>query len=204
MDAVLNIKERILEDAREEADRIIANARDRATKIIEEKKIEAESIKAQSLAKDLEIGKEQSRRMLSSAHMDIKKRELEVKLALIDEAFEHVLLKIRQMSESEYDDLILNMLDGLSFEGDEQIIFPQRPGRVPSLSIIDRLNSNLRERGLGGNIKISDLEGDFEFGFVVESEGVEMNNSLEAILSSAREGIEPEVAAILFQEKSED
>lgn len=202
MDGALNIKERIIEDANQEADRIIEDGRAKADELIDEKKREAQKIREKILKKNTEQGGEQRRRMLSAAHMDIKKRELEVKLELIDDAFSHVLEKVEAMSDQEYDDFIFKMLLGSSLKGDEEIIFPKEPGRIPDRGIIDRLNASLESAGKMGNIKTSDRDGDFRFGFIISSEGVEMNNSLEAILAILRDEIEPKVATILFEDKS--
>src|SRR5690554_5934529 len=141
MDGALNIRERILEDANQDANKIIEDAKKRADKLIQEKKLEAQNIRETILKKNTEIGDEQRRKMLSAAHMDIRKKELSVKLELIDEAFEHVLDIVKGMSDEEYEDLIFNMLQGSSLKGDEEIVFPKEPGRAPSSDIIDKLNN---------------------------------------------------------------
>ena len=204
MDGALNIRERIIEDARKEADKVIDDAKKRADKLIEENKLEAQKIREKIVKRDTELGEEQRRRMLSTAHMAIRKKELSVKLELIDEAFDHVLDTVKGMSDEEYDDLIFNMLQGLSLKGDEEIIFPREPGRAPNSSVIEKLNNSLKADGQKGNVQIAADKGDFKFGFIIRSAGVEMNNSLEAILDTIRDGIEPEVATILFEDKSEE
>ncbi|HHW69825.1 MAG TPA: V-type ATP synthase subunit E [Clostridiales bacterium] len=202
MDGALSIKNRIIEDAQKEANKIIEEAQKKAADIIASKEREAEE-KRQTILKENEIlGEEQKRKLLSAANMDIRKYELSVKLKLIDEAFEYVLEKIKDMSDEEYEELLLNMLLGSSLKGNEEVVFPKEPGRVPDSSIIKQLNKRLKADGKQGKVKVASDGGDFKFGFVIRSDGVELNNSFETILNVMREEIEPEVAAILFEDES--
>ncbi len=202
MDGALNIKERILEDANKEADRIIEDAKNRADKIIEAREEEAQKNREEIIKKYTTIAEEQRRKMLSAANMDIRKKELSVKLSLIDEAFKHVFDKVKAMSDEEYDELMLNMLLGSNLKGDEEVIFPREPGRAPGKNVVKKLNKALKADGKLGDVRIADHGGDFTFGFIIRAGGVEMNNSLEAILNTMRAEIEPEVAKILFQDES--
>ncbi len=202
MDGALSIKERIIEDAEKEANRIIEDAQKKAADIIADKEREAEEKRQATLKKSEVLGEEQRRKMLSAANMDIRKHELSVKLKLIDETFEHVLEDVRNMSDDEYEELLLNMLLGSSLKGTEQVVFPRESGRISRHKIIKQLNRRLKAEGKPGKIEVATDAGDFEFGFIIRSGGVEMNNSLEAILNTMREEIEPEVAAILFEEES--
>jgi len=68
-----------------------------------------------------------------------------------------------------------------------------------SADFISKLNKALAAAGKKGNVKLSDETRDISGGFILKSQGVEINNSFEAIIRLFRDEIEPKVAEIFFR-----
>ena len=63
------------------------------------------------------------------------------------------------------------------------------------LTFIYDLNQSLGDKG---NIKLSSKVGSFKGGFILERNGIQINNTYEALVSSLKDELEFEVANVLF------
>ncbi|MBC7320053.1 hypothetical protein H5T89_05370 [bacterium] len=183
------LKERILLEARKNAEEIIKEANKKAESILEEANIEAENIKTlglRSIERDMSSLKRQS---LANIRLEIQKSILmEVQRAIEDvvsRAFQEIL------ESPKYFDYLLKGLLEVDFKGDEEIILSdydmRRFGEFLSKEI-KRLKGNI-------NFKIS--SGDIRGGFIVRSADFDVNNTLELTFQNIRPEIEQEVGKIL-------
>ena len=70
--------------------------------------------------------------------------------------------------------------------------------KIVSKEVVEQINTELKAKGLKGEIKISETVGSFRGGFVLEKGGVEVNNTFEALVDSLKDELEFEVAQVLF------
>ena len=168
-------KAKILEQAKKEADVVIQKAQEQAAKIKENEDVlsDAEAEKAK--------GKE-----ISGAEMEAKKMILATKQSCVKMALDRVKQKLSQLSDEEYQDMILTMLE--KAEKGEEIIFSQK----------DKQNEALLSKLAQKNFTVSDETRDLEGGFIVKKGEIEYNYSFEAILTVEKENIEQIAAEILF------
>jgi V/A-type H+-transporting ATPase subunit E len=110
------VKDDIVEEARQTADEIIDEAEEEAEKIVEQAKTEAEKIKEQA-EKEIEDEKESLRkRRISNANMKARKEKLKAKEKKIREAFNEFKHELAQMNESQKEDFVENCFDRVSFD----------------------------------------------------------------------------------------
>ena len=64
--------------------------------------------------------------------------------------------------------------------------------------VVAEINTELKAKGLKGEIKISETIGSFRGGFILEKGGVEINNTFESLVDSLKDQLEFEVAKVLF------
>ena len=74
-------------------------------------------------------------------------------------------------------------------------IYEAKSGRVKNL---EKPNLNGFFVGKHNTIKLSDETGKFEGGFILEQNGIEINNTFEALVSSLKDDLSLEVARVLF------
>ncbi len=65
-------------------------------------------------------------------------------------------------------------------------------------AFVNEINSELTQKGKLGKLSLSDEIRDFKAGFILEKNGIEINNSFEALISSMKDELEYEVARLLF------
>ena len=65
-------------------------------------------------------------------------------------------------------------------------------------SFIEEVNRELNSKGIHGKIVLADETGTFKGGFILEKDGVQINNTFEAIVESLRDELEFQVSKELF------
>ncbi|HHT46131.1 MAG TPA: hypothetical protein GX004_02410 [Firmicutes bacterium] len=191
---------RILADAREKAEKISAEAANKADDILSGAEKEAEKRREQILGRAQKEAEEQKRRILGIAQLDARKKMLAAKQELIDEAFKQALDALLNLDEQTYLAVLQEMLLASIKTGDEVIILsPRDKDRIPEL-FWKELNSKLAATGIKSKLSISEEVAEISGGFILQSGGIEMNNSFNSLLEMHRDELEMEVAAILFNE----
>jgi V/A-type H+-transporting ATPase subunit E len=194
------IRRRILDDAQSRVKELLAEAQEKADAIIGAAEEEAAQKKGQVLEDAGKEATEQKRRILGMAQLEARKETLEAKQALIAEAFQQALRKMADLEEEVYFDYLRQMLLVSIKTGTETIILsPRDRERIPA-KFWKSLERELKASGRGGKITLGPASPEMEGGFILQAEGLEINNSFNALLSMHREELEPEVAAILFNE----
>lgn len=183
------LKDRILSEARKNAEEIIKEANKKAESILEEANIEAENIKTlglRNIERDMAVLKRQS---LANIRLEIQKSILMEVQSAIEDVFSRAFQEV--LESPNYFDYLLNGLLALDFKGNEEIILSnydlQRFG--------DFLSKELKR--IKGDINFSISSGDIRGGFIVRSKDFDINNTLELAFQNVRQEIEQEVGKIL-------
>ena len=200
MEGLDKIKEKILKDAKHEADEIIKKAELRAQQIAEQaEKASADKRRAldEQAKKDAQ---EEKRKTLAMIQLDMRKEQLAVKQKMIDLAFEKTFNRLHNLEGKEYENMILDMMERGIETGTEEIILSANDRKKFKPEILKILNDRLSKKGIKSNLKLSDEVRKIRGGFILKRQGVEVNGSIESLIRLEREEIESKVAAILFEE----
>lgn len=198
--ALEDILRKIEEDAKREADKILSEARERAEEILQTAKLEAKQTKENLLKEAHREAQTHKSRLISMAQLDMRKEILQEKQNLIDQAFQKALKRLTEMEDEEYRELIREMLKGVVEHGDEEIILSERDKSRISQGFIQALNKELESEGKLGKLTIAEETGDFSGGFILRRGKIELNNSFDALLQSAKGEMRTELSRILFGE----
>lgn len=198
MSNVKNITSKILKDAEVERDSILATSEDEKNRIISKRVNSAKVLESEILSKAEQEGKSKKDRIISSAKLKVRNDKLAQKQAVIDAVFNEALSKLSTLSVDELSSFIRRSILSMDIEGDENLILNQEGLKVIGLDFIDSLNAELKNKGLKGEIRLLKKEGNFKGGFILEKNGIEVNNTYEALISSIRDELEFEVAKVLF------
>lgn len=198
MSNVKNITSKILKDAEVERDRILAASEEEKNKIISKSVNSAKSLEEEILSKAKSEGKSKKDRIISSAKLKVRNDKLAEKQVVIESIFDEALNKLCRLSADDFSSFIRRSILSMDIEGDEDLVLNQAGLKVIGLEFMDSLNTELKNKGLKGEIRLLKKEGNFKGGFILKKNGIEINSTYEALISSLRDELEFEVTKVLF------
>ena len=197
MSNVKNITSKILKDAEVERDRILAASEEEKNKIISKSVNSAKSLEEEILSKAKSEGKLKDK-IISSAKLKVRNDKLAEKQVVIESIFDEALNKLCRLSADDFSSFIRRSILSMDIEGDEDLVLNQVGLKVIGLEFMDSLNTELKNKGLKGEIRLLKKEGNFKGGFILKKNGIEINSTYEALISSLRDELEFEVTKVLF------
>jgi len=192
------VVEKILADARAEADKIKKQAEDKdaaeQAKLAEQ--LDEYKKQTENLAK--KAGEDEESHILAAARMDIAKQFLAEKRKILDEVFEQARRQLQDLPDDEYRALIKKLILDAAETGDEEVMIDTKEKRIDR-EFIKQIN---RELGpdCKSNLRLSDQRQDLGAGFILKRDKVKTNVSIQVLLEQARKELEIELAKELFSE----
>ncbi|WP_411168838.1 V-type ATP synthase subunit E [Clostridium sp. MB05] len=195
MASVNNLTSKILRDAEERKESILAYAEEEQSKILSKRIAKSKELEKEIIQKAELEAKTKKERILSSASLKVRNDKLSAKQEVIEEVFQKSIDALLSISGEDFLRFIRNSILSLGVIGEQKLILNKDGMELVDITFIYELNQALGEKG---NIKLSSKEGNFKGGFILESNGIEINNTYEALVSSLRDELEFEVARVLF------
>lgn len=195
MSNVNNLTSKILRDSEERKGNILASAEEEKNKILSKKVNKAKELEAEIITKAELEAKTKKERILSAAALKVRNNKLAAKQEVIQDVFKKSVDKLTTLSKEEFLNFVRESILALGEIGDQTLILNNEGLEVVDIAFIYELNEAL---GNNGNIKLSSEAGEFKGGFILEKNGIEINNTYEALVSSLRDELEFEVARVLF------
>lgn len=200
MEGIARIKEKILEEAREEKGNILQNAQVEAKSILDKYEQKAEELQQGIIERAKKTAEEKSRRILSMAQLESRKDFLQAKQHIIDRVFEKAKDKLQKMPDKDYQNLIGEMLIKSAITGKEEIIISDDDKKRITQDLVAMVNDALKKQGKSGELKLSSKTRPMIGGFVLKSNNLEVNNTFDSLINMEREELETQIAKILFEE----
>lgn len=191
------IVRKIAEGADAAASQTLQNARERAQVLEGELERQHAAARQQAQVDNQKEAALLRERMLRMAALQSKKDDLAMKRQLIDEAFERALAKLYAMPREAAQALSLSLLQE-SAQGDEILLFGPGDEGVYDADFLARANAALLAAGKPGGLRYGQERLSKRGGFVLRRGGMQMEMTWDAVLSVRRDGLEAEVAALLF------
>jgi len=198
MSNIGNLTSKILKDAEVKRDNILAVAEEEKAKILNKKKDEAKTLEATMLEKAKSEAQTRKERVISSAELKARNEKLQAKQTVIQEVFEKAVEELCKLGKDGYLAFIKNGVTSLAITGDENLILNAEGQKLVNDDFIKSINKELSSKGKAGNLKLSSTVGSFKGGFILEKNGIEINNTFEALVESMKEEMQLEVAKALF------
>lgn len=196
--SVNNITSKILKDAEGRKENILAAAEEEKNNILSKKVASAKELEKEILEKAENEAKSKKERVLSGAKLKVRNEKLAAKQEVINEVFSKSVEKLCKLNNDQYINFIKGSILALDIDGNETLILNENGQKLITKEILSEINSGLKAKNLKGEITISDKVGTFKGGFILEKNGVEVNNTFEALVGSLRDELEFEVAQVLF------
>jgi len=191
------VVEKILADARAEAQKIKKQAEDQDA--AEQAKLteQLDEYKKQTELLAKKAGEDEKSHILAAARMDIAKQFLTEKRKILDEVFEQARQQLQNLPDEEYRTLIKKLLLDTVETGDEEVVVDTNDNRIDH-EFIKEINRELGP-GYKGNLRLSDQRQNLGAGFILKRGKVKTNVSIEVLLNQARKELEIELAKELFE-----
>ena len=193
MSNVKNMTSKILKDAEAGKENILAAAEEEKNKILSKKVSSANEIAQEILEKAEVEAKSKKERVISSAKLKVRNNKLAAKQEIIDEVFEKSIDKLTKLSKEDFLNFVKNAISSMNLSGKQTLILNEEGLKFVDEAFIDELNKNV-----DAQITLGETAGNFKGGFILENNGIEINSTYEALVSSLRDELEFEVAKVLF------
>ena len=183
------IVEKIIADAKEEAQAIIADAEKKAQATIAaantkaERRLQGERESSKKRAEGILDGK------AATARLDSAKILLGEKRAVIDEVYARALKSLQELGKAEALHLFSSLLEEFAEEGDE-VVFAENFKYAPDASKLDVVKEK--------KLKISAKKADIDGGILLKGKSSDKDLSFGALLAADREEHQAEIAAQIF------
>ncbi len=191
------VVEKILADARTEADKIKKQANDKEAGEQGKLSEQLEEYKKQTGILAQQAGKDEKSHILAAARMNIAKEYLAEKRKILDEVFEQAHQQLQNLPDEEYHALIKKLLLEAVETGDEEVVVDTNEGRIDH-EFIKQINRELGS-DYKSKIRLSDERQNLGAGFILKRGKIKTNVSIEVLLDQARKELEIQLAKELFE-----
>ena len=188
--ALEQILARIIEEARQQAQDIIDSTLKEKNSIIQEIEKEANLLRQDIIDRGRSEGEFFYRKEVIAKKLKAQKGILQAKKSQLDICFQEGLETLFNLDTPLYRHLISNMLSQIHLKEEAEIIFSHHDKTRLSQDYIHKINSHLK-------LSFAD---NIQGGFILKTKELLIDNSLDSILASLRQNLEPKVAQILFKE----
>lgn len=179
------VKTEIIGEAKEKSDAIINEAKEKASVILDDMEKKGLSEKAQIVE-----------RRKSVAFIDSKKVILNKKQELISECFDDAVKNFTKQVEPEtYVKLLINMGLESGVKGGSLIFNADEKEKIGK-KVVDALNNEVA----GNSFVLSDEVGQMIGGYIISSNNIHIDNTVESLVLESKEYLAGDVAKMLFKE----
>ncbi len=181
------LSEKILDDARREAQSILANAEKEAfqkvTVMTEKAREEAVLIK---------------QRFVAATGMEDRKKILKVRQDSVNEAFQTALQRLADLPDDQYGLFFEKIILNIAKDEVCYIVLNQRDKERLGDTFVKKVNGKLESLGKKTRLTLAQDTLTASGGFILRYEDMEVNCTLEILITMARPELESEVATILL------
>lgn len=196
MNGLEKITQRIAAEANAECMSVAAEGNARCAAIQAEFEEKAKAAYEAALARGRQEIEAQVQRQERNVRLDTKKELLGLKQDLVNTAFLMAREKLLKMPKEEY----VKFLTGLAVEaaaGEEEVLFSEADAAVGA-EVVEKANAALAAAGKKAQLKLAAENRGIAGGLVLRAGDIEINCSIDALLSLKREELAAQVAGILF------
>lgn len=189
---------KILEDAKLQADRTIKQAQEEAQSILDQARKRTEAQCDKIITDAQQQAEELKERLMSVAELNARKERLRVKQELIGQAFDQALERLCSLPEDQYFALLADLITMASTTGAETIVLAERDLKRLPPDFVANVNDKVKTKNRPGSMSLARESAPIKGGFVLKAGKVSVNHSFEAVLKQNYDHLAMEVASLLF------
>lgn len=183
MSNISNLTSKILEDAEDKKTSILNDANEQRDKIIAKKEEEASAEEKLILERAERDAAARKERIISGAELNSRNEKLAAKQKVINLVFESSVEALCNLSNEELKDFVTDSILNSGIEGNQNLILNEEGAKVITTEVLNEINNKLNSKA---TITLSSEKRNFKGGFILEKDGIEINNTYEALVSSIK------------------
>lgn len=195
MSNINNLTSKIIKDAEDKKEAILLEAEQEKNKILNKKQEEANIAEKTVLEKAEREAVSRKERIISSAQLQARNEKLRAKQEIIGEVFETSIEALCNISKDDFKEFIKTSILNNNISGNQKLILNSSGKKIVDEALLAEIN---KELGSEASIALSEETRNFKGGFILEKEGIEINNTFEALVNSLRDDLSQEVSKVLF------
>lgn len=181
-------------DAQTKADAILAQAEQQCAAIREEYKAKAKESYGERIRSGVKACEDFVESKGRIAEMESKKELLALKQEMVNASFDRAREKVLALPEEDYLQFLVKLVGDSVSTGDEQIVLNARDKEKFGAELVKAANGIVKD----GKLSLSDETGDFAGGLVLRRGAIEINNTLDLLISRCRSEMSAQLAKVLF------
>lgn len=195
MSNINKLTSKIIKDAEDKKEAILLEAEQEKNKVLNKKQEEARIAEKAILEKAEREAVSRKERIISSAKLQARNEKLQAKQDIISEVFKASIEALCNISEDDFKEFVRTSILNSNIVGNQRLILNDLGKRIIGEILLGEIN---KELGSNASITLSEETRNFKGGFILEKEGIEINNTFEALVNSLRDDLSQEVAEVLF------
>jgi V/A-type H+/Na+-transporting ATPase subunit E len=186
---------KIINDAEDKKEVILSEAETEGKKIIQNKIEEAKAADKIIVEKAEIEAVSRKERIISNANLKARNEKLKAKQEVISEIFQSSIEALCKISEDDFKKFVKTSILNSNITGNQKIILNNEGKKIISEAELLEINKELKSKA---SVVLSKETGNFKGGFILEKDGIEINNTFEALVDSLKDDLSQEVARELF------
>lgn len=195
MSNINNLTSKIIKDAEDKKEVIIQTAEKEKNKILGKKQDEAvaaEKIIIEKAGIEAILRKE---RIISGAQLQARNEKLKAKQEVISEVFETSIENLCNLSEVDFKEFVRLSILNSDIVGEQNLILNDQGKKIVNEILLSEINKDLKSKA---SVTLSEETRNFKGGFILEKDGIEINNTFEALVNSVKDDLSQDVVRVLF------
>jgi V/A-type H+-transporting ATPase subunit E len=188
--------EKILSDAKAEADKIVKAAEARVAEEQAKADTELAQYRKQAEAMAQKAADDEKSHILAAARMEAAKEYLAEKNNILDSVFEKAGKRLNELPDDQYRDLMSRLMVEAAETGDEEVLVGKNEKRIDN-ALIDAVNGKLADPKKK-ELKLADERHNQEGGFILRRGKIKVNVTPSVLLGQARNELVIELGKTLF------
>ena len=198
MSGIENITREILQEAEESAASELQEARAKAEEVVEKAREEANELSKKAHVKADADAKAFVERTEAEAESYSKRAVLLAKSEIIKSVLSKAKEKFLSAAPADYFAKLLSLIEKSAMKGDGEIILSQSDkARIPSDFVT---KADAAAKKAGGSLRLSSETADISGGFILRYGGIDINSSVDAIMSDRETEFEDAIRQTLWPE----
>lgn len=195
MSNINKLTSKIIKDAEDKKEAILLEAEQEKHRVFNKKQEEARIAEKAILEKAEREAVSRKERIISSVKLQARNEKLQAKQDIISEVFKASIEALCNISEDDFKEFVRTSILNSNIVGNQRLILNDLGKRIIDETLLGKIN---KELGSNASITLSEETRNFKGGFILEKEGIEINNTFEALVNSLRDDLSQEVAKALF------
>ena len=192
------VAERILAEAKAEADQIVDKAKQDADALLADARARTQTDVDAILEDARNKARQRAEGILADARLSVRMKELAARREIMDQVLNQALQRVQALDADAFREVAARMIEENRFDGDQELATSPDDSDVWNAAFLAQLNQSLGDRA---TVTLATDPGVSRRSFFIRQDRKQVECSGPSALRARREEIEEEIAKFLFGER---